>query len=149
MPQTKQIWKSKHRRADGTFQHRPQQGQSWPITSTNCNTLHFFGGKCTHSNDMRVLSATNAHPALYRCTLQRKHLLVLVCLSQSHSPSFFFEMTNIVATHCGCSHVADEPKQLVSCLRNTNGTIRLLWLALQYDSRGKFLSNTGEAAKHS
>lgn len=42
------------------------------------------------------------------------------------SPSFFLEMTNIVATHCGCSHVADEPKQLVSCLKNTKGSINLI-----------------------
>lgn len=38
-----------------------------------------------------------------------------MCLSQLHSPSFLSEVTNVVATHCGCSHVADEPKQLISC----------------------------------
>lgn len=69
-------------------------------------------------------SAMNTHPAQYRCMLQRKHLFVVPCLAQFHSPPFFFEMTNIVATHCGCSHVADESKQLISCLRSINGTVK-------------------------
>lgn len=44
--------------------------------------------------------------------------------------------------------MADEAKQLISCLRNINNTESLSSLMLQSDSRGSFISNSGEVAKH-
>lgn len=96
----------------------------------------FFGGKPTDGNSLCCLPW--ACPALYRCF--NPTFAHPTCLSQMHSPSFLSEVTNVVATHCGCSHVADEPKQLIPCFKKYKWHPKSL-LPLQDDSRGNVLSS--------
>lgn len=99
----------RHRRANGTFHHRLQGDQDWHHICDNCL---FFGGRWQQP----VLPAMSKPCSAQM--LQIKHLFAHpMCLSQLHSPSFLSEVTNVVPTHCGCSHVADEPKQLIPCFK--------------------------------
>lgn len=102
-----------HRGANGTFHHRLQWDQNRHHICDNFLFFFFLVG-----NLQMVTACVVCHEHALLCTDATNQTFAQpMCLSQLHSPSFLSEVTNVVAAHCGCSHVADEPKQLIPCFK--------------------------------
>lgn len=108
----------------------PQIEQRFGMASTGEPVMHFtidFSGIRTDSviificlvgNLQMVTAHVVCHEHALLCTDASNQTFTRpMCLSQLHSPAFLSEVTNVVATHRGCSHVADEPKELIPCLK--------------------------------